>query len=116
VLPSQVECAVLERRRQDLVARLQVETPCGEVDSSRCVLDEDEIFRIGVDVRPQRRACVGEKTVDTTREEVDRPALELHLPLLVAIEHVPWTRTEGTVVEEHDLLVEQELVAEICHG
>ena len=53
-----------------------------------------------------------DQPVQPARQELDGLAFELSLPPLVLVEHRPGTGTERTVVEEHDLRVEQEEVAE----
>jgi hypothetical protein len=49
--------------------------------------------------------CAGQ--VPFAREECHRLPLQLALKALVRLEHRPWTRPEGTLVEAHDLRSEE---------
>ena len=103
VLPREVERAVLEVGREHLVARLQADGQRGDVHARRRVRDEDEVVGIGADVGAERRARIREQPVDPPREEEHRLALELELPLLVALEHGSRARAERAVVQKRDV-------------
>jgi hypothetical protein len=98
VLPGQVERAVLEVGRQNFVVFPQSDRPRHEIQARRRVGNEDEIVRIGSDVRAQRHARFAEQLLETASEEEHRLALQLVLPLLVALEdgartpNEPWFR------------------------
>ena len=107
-LPREHARAVLEIRRQHLVARLQVERARGEVHARRRVLDEGQIVRTRADVRAECGAGLGEQRVEAAGDEMDGLALELPLPVLVALEDRTGAGPEGAVVEERDLGIELE--------
>jgi len=111
--PGQVERAVLEIRAQHFVACLEIERPGGDVHAGGRVRHEHQIVRIGPDVCTEGLTRLGEQALESPPEELDGPAFQLDLPLLVAREDVARARTERAMVEEHDAWVEQELVAKI---
>jgi hypothetical protein len=92
---------------------VEIERASGEIDAGRRVLHEGEILCRAPDVPGKRRACAVEEGGQAAIEEVDRLALELSLPVLVALEDGPRAGAERAVVEEGDLRVEEELAAEL---
>ena len=110
VIPGKVEGAVFEIGTKDFVAGSEIERPGGDVHARGDIGDEDEVLRIGRDVFAQRSTRRREQAVKPAREKFDRPALELELPLLVALEDGARAGAERTVIQEDDVRIEQEVV------
>src|SRR5947208_271942 len=100
VLPGEVERAVLEVGRQHLVAGLQAEWPGRDVDSGRRVRNEDEIVRVRAHIGSKLGPGLCQQSIQAAGEKQHRLALELELPLLVALEHRSRCRAERAVVQK----------------
>src|SRR5262249_52088691 len=110
--PGQIERTVFEVRREHFFTRLEPDRPRRDVHAGCGVRDEDEVVRIGADVRSEPGACLVQELLEPTREEQHRLSLELELPSLVPLEHRTGTRAEGPVIQKRHTSVEQELVAQ----
>ena len=112
-LPREHARAVLEVRRQDLVAGFQVERPSRHVHAGGGVLDEGQVVAPRADEGAELAPRLREQGAEAAHDEVDRLTLELPLPGLVALEDRPRRRPEGPVVEEGHLGVQEE---QVSHG
>jgi len=108
VAPEQVVAAVLVRRRNDLVTRLQVQRAGDGVYGRRRVRHENHVGGRDADVRsePLARSSDQLRKAALQTQELDRFALQRALEALVLLEHGTWARSVRAVVEEDDVRVE----------
>lgn len=116
VLPEQVDPAVLLVTREYLVAPLEAQRPSDRVQPRGSVRREDEVVRIGADVRrePPLGGVHELGVAAVAGEELDRLALQLALVALVGLEDGHGAGTERAVVQEDHVRVEQKQLLERC--
>jgi hypothetical protein len=110
--PEPVDAAVLVVGGEHLVARPDPQAARDDVHRGRPVADVDQVVALGVEVAGEHGARAREPFGRVAREEVDRLALELHLPALVRLEDRPRRRAVRAVVEVRHARVEQEPILE----
>jgi len=106
--PRENARAVLDVRAQHLVVGTQPERARRDVHARGRVLDEGEVVAVRTDEGAELCPRVRELRPEPTHDEVHRVALQLPLPLLVAVEDGPRGGPEGAVVEERDLGIDEE--------
>jgi hypothetical protein len=106
-LPRPDERAVLVPRRQHLVSRREPERAEDGVQRRGGVLREREVLR----PRPHEGGELGanavEEPLEPARDQLDRVALQLALPVLVRLEHRPRAGAVAAVVQERDARIEE---------
>ena len=116
VRPEPHHPAVLVFAHQDLVTRPELERPRDRIERRARVRHEREVGRIGAQICGQAQTGRLEPFPETSlaSEELDRLALELALPLLIAVEDRSRAGAERAVVQKHDVRVEEEEILHTC--
>jgi polyribonucleotide nucleotidyltransferase len=97
---------ILQRQR-----RLQVERACRDVHAGGRVRDERQVVGSRSDEGAELGAGLLEQPREPAGDQLDRLALELELPRLVALEDRPRAGAERAMVEEDDVGIEKKELA-----
>ena len=111
-LPAPLAGPVLQVGADHLIARLERERSGHHVDAGRRVGHKNQIVSRAAEIGGHRGARLVQQVLRAPSQELDRLPLQLALPAAVLGEHRLRRGPERPVVEEDDVGIEQELLAQ----
>jgi hypothetical protein len=111
-LPGAFTGAVLEVSADNVIPRLDRQGAGNDVDARRGVGDEDELVAAAAEIGGHLGAGIVEEIVGAPAEELDRLPFKLPLPALVLVKDRFRSSAERSVIEEDDVRIDQEFLAQ----